>query len=337
LQHYLCNLGMDALVTGAGGFLGRYIVERLLSRGCRIKALGRKRYPDLQAAGVEFVQADLRDRSAVIDACRSVNVVFHVAGIAGLGGRWREFYQINTLGTRWIIEGCLRHGVGRLIHTSSPSVIFDGTDQCGVDESVTYPRRWLCYYAHTKALAEQEVLAANGSNGLLTCVLRPHLLWGPGDKSLTPRLLDRARRGRLIRVGDGTNRIDTTYVENAADAHIQAADSLAPGSASAGNAYFISQDEPVNCWDWINNLLGLAGLPPVKKSISLSAAWKMGACFETVYRLLGRRDDPPMTRFLAAQMARSHFFNIARARADLGYSPKISTAEGLRRMADFSK
>ena len=226
LQHYLCNLSMNVLVTGAGGFLGRYIVERLLAKGYRIKALGRKCYPDLQAAGVEFIQADLCNRDSVINACRSVNVVFHVAGIAGLGGRWREFYQINTLGTRWIIEGCLRHGVGRLIHTSSPSVIFDGTDQCGVDESVPYPCRWLCNYAQTKALAEQEVLAANGKNKLLTCVLRPHLLWGPGDKSLTPRLLDRARRGRLIQVGDGTNRIDTTYVENAADAHIQAADSL---------------------------------------------------------------------------------------------------------------
>ena len=328
---------MDALVTGAGGFLGQYIVERLLSRGDRVRALGRKQYPELQARGVEIVHADLCDRDSIVDACRSAEVVYHVAGIAGLGGRWQDFYRINTLGTRWIIEGCRRHGVGRLVYTSSPSVIFDGNDQCDVDESAPYPRRWLCHYARSKALAEQEVLSANGGNGLLTCVLRPHLIWGPRDRSLVPRMLALARRGRLVQVGDGTNRIDTTYVENAADAHIQAAYALSPGSAAAGKAYFISQGEPVNCWDWINKHLALAGMSPVRKSISFTVAWHIGACLEAVYRVLGMRDDPPMTRFLAAQMARSHWFNITRAKADFGYSPAISTAEGMRRMADWSK
>ncbi len=326
---------MDALVTGAGGFLGRYIVERLLSRGYRVRALGRKCYPELQAAGVEFIHADLCDRFSVNDACRSVDVVFHVAGIAGLGGRWRDFYQINTLGTRWVIEGCRRHGVNRLVYTSSPSVIFDGNDQCGVDETVPYPRRWLCHYAKSKALAEQEVLAANGSGRLLTCVLRPHLIWGPRDRSLIPRMLERARCGRLIRVGDGTNRIDTTYVENAACAHIQAAEALSPGSAAAGKAYFISQGEPVNCWDWINRHLALAGLPPVRRSVSFATAWKLGAFFEAIYRVFGWQGDPPMTRFLAAQMARSHWFCISMAKADFGYSPAVSTAEGMRRMANY--
>ena len=330
-------MAVDALVTGAGGFLGQYIVERLLSRGDRVRALGRRQYPELKAQGVEFVHADLCDRDSVVDACRSVDVVYHVAGIAGLGGRWQDFYRINTLGTRWVIEGCRRHGVGRLVYTSSPSVIFDGNDQCDVDESAPYPRRWLCHYARSKALAEQEVLAANGGNGLLTCVLRPHLIWGPRDRSLIPRLLHRARCGRLIRVGDGTNQIDTTYVENAADAHIQAADALSPGSAAAGKAYFISQGEPVNCWDWINKQLAMAGLPPVRRAVSFATAWILGIFFEAVYRVLGWPGDPPMTRFLAAQMARSHWFCISRAKADFGYSPAISTAEGVRRMAEWSK
>ncbi|MGD0518800.1 MAG: NAD-dependent epimerase/dehydratase family protein [Thermoguttaceae bacterium] len=330
-------MAVDALVTGAGGFLGRYIVERLLSRGDRVRALGRKQYPELQARGVEVVRADLCDRDSVVNACRSVDMVFHVAGIAGLGGRWKDFYRINTLGTRWVIKGCRRHKVGRLVYTSSPSVIFDGNDQCGVDESAPYPRRWLCHYAHSKALAEQEVLSANGVDGLLTCVLRPHLMWGPRDRSLIPRVLDRARCGRLIRVGDGTNRIDTTYVENAADAHIQAADALKPGSAAAGKAYFISQGEPVNCWDWINKQLALAGLHPVRRSVSYATAWKVGACFEAIYRVFGLQGDPPMTRFLAAQMARSHYFSIARAKADFGYSPAVSTDEGMRRTAEWSQ
>ena len=282
-------MAVNVLVTGAGGFLGRYIVERLLARGDRVRALGRKQYPNCRRLAWRFVHADLCDRESVVDACRSVEIVFHIAGIAGLGGRWKDFYQINTLGTRWIIEGCRRHGVGRLVYTSSPSVIFDGNDQCGVDESTPYPHRWLCHYARSKALAEQDVLSANGSNGLLTCVLRPHLIWGPRDRSLNPRLLDRARRGRLMQVGDGTNQIDTTYVENAADAHIQAADALNPGSAVAGKAYFISQGEPVNCWDWINKQLAMAGLPPVRRSISFTTAWTLGICFETVYRMFGWR------------------------------------------------
>jgi len=213
-------------------------------------------------------------------------------------------------------------------------VIFDGTDQCDVDESVPYPRRWLCSYARSKALAEQEVLAANDNNGLLTCVLRPHLIWGPRDRSLIPRMLDRARRGRLIQVGDGTNRIDTTYVENAADAHVQAAEALSPGSAAAGKAYFISQGDPVNCWEWINRHLALAGMAPVRRSMSFATAWKLGVFFEAVYRVFGWRDDPPMTRFLAAQMARSHYFSTSRAKADFGYLPAVSTAEGLRRTAE---
>ncbi len=157
-----------------------------------MKALCRKQSTELQTLGVETVCADLSDRDSVLGACRSVEVVIHAAGITGLGGRWKDHYQINTLGTRWVIEGCRRHGVGRLVFTSSPSVIFDGNDQCGVDESAPYPRRWLCHYARSKAMAEQEVLAANGRDGLLTCALRPHLIWGPRDRSLVPRLWERA-------------------------------------------------------------------------------------------------------------------------------------------------
>ena len=252
------------------------------------------------------------------------------AGVAGMGGPWKHYYENNTLGTRHVVEGCLAHGVGRLVYTSSPSVTFDGRSQEGVDESAPYPKRWLCHYAHSKALAEQHVLASNGQNGLLTCALRPHLMWGPRDRHLIPRLLERARSGRLRRIGDGTNLIDTLYVENAAAAHLLAADALRPGSSVPGRAYFISQGEPVNCWAWIDQLLALAGLPPVRKSISLRAAWITGAAYEAAYRLLRLRGEPPMSRFLAAQMATSHYFNIGRARRDFGYEPKISTAEGMR-------
>ncbi|MEO8495214.1 MAG: NAD-dependent epimerase/dehydratase family protein, partial [Planctomycetota bacterium] len=184
-----------------------------------------------------------------------------------------------------------------------------------------------------KALGEQHILASNARDGLHTCSLRPHLIWGPRDQHLIPRLLARARSGQLRRIGDGTNLVDTVYVENAAIAHLQAADALQPGSPVCGRAYFISQGEPVNCWNWINEILGLARIAPIQKSLSLTTAWRIGAGLETIYRLLGKQNEPRMTRFLAAQLATSHYFDITRAREDFGYSPAISTAEGMRQMA----
>jgi nucleoside-diphosphate-sugar epimerase len=177
------------------------------------------------------------------------------------------------------------------------------------------------------------VLAANGQ-ALLTCALRPHLIWGPRDRHLIPRLIARARTGRLRRVGDGTNRIDMVYVENAAEAHLQAADALRPGSPVAGGVYFISQGGPVNCWRWIDEILALTGIAPVERSISLNTAWRIGAALEVAYRVLGLSSEPRMTRFLAAQLGTSHYFDIRRARHDFGYQPKISTAEGMRRLGE---
>ncbi len=323
---------MNTLVTGAGGFLGLYIVEQLVARGDRVRAFCRGEYPELDALGVEVVRGDVRDRHATIEACRGMDLVFHTAAVAGIGVDWDHYYTINTLGTQHVVEGCLEHDVPRLVFSSSPSVTFDGTDQCGVDESAPYPQRWLCHYPHTKALAEQYVLEHNGRDGLLTCALRPHLIWGPRDRHLIPRLLTRARCGRLRRVGDGTNLVDMIYVENAATAHLQAADALRADSPPAGRAYFLSQGEPVNCWQWIDEILALAKLPPVGKSISLSAAWKVGATFEFIYRLLRLKSEPPMSRFLAAQLATSHYFDITRAKEDFGYAPKISAAEGMHRL-----
>ena len=325
---------MFALVTGAGGFLGRYVAEHLVKRGDRVRSFSRGAYPLLDANGIETVRGDLRDQEAVCRACKGADVVFHTAGIAGIWGSWDYYHGVNTLGTEHIVAGCLRHEVPRLVYTSSPSVTFDGSDQLGIDESAPYSARWLCHYPHTKALAERHVLAANGRHGLMTCALRPHLIWGPRDQHLIPRLIERARSGKLRQVGDGTNLIDMVYVENAATAHLQAADALREGSPVRGRAYFISQGEPVNCWDWINELVALAGIEPIRKSIPLRSAWRVGAVMESVYGLLRIRSEPRMTRFLAAQLARTHYFDIRRAREDFGYSPAITTLEGMRRLAD---
>jgi nucleoside-diphosphate-sugar epimerase len=304
-----------------------------LARGDRVRGFCRKPDPHLSELGAEISLGDIRDGAAVEAACRDVDLVYHVAGVAGIWGRWRHFYEINTLGTEHVLSACRECGVSRLVYTSSPSVTFDGSGQQGVDESAPYAERWLCHYPRSKALAEQAVLAANEPGCLLTCALRPHLIWGPGDRHLIERLLDRARRGRLRRVGDGSNLIDMIYVENAALAHLQAADALRPGAAVCGRAYFISQGAPVNCWEWIDELLALAGQPAVKRSISLSAAWRLGAIFEGLYRTLHLRGEPPMTRFLAAQLGSSHYFDIRRAEQDFGYRPQITKEEGMRRLA----
>lgn len=333
---------MHALVTGGGGFLGRHLIEKLLARGDRVRSFGRGDYPQLRAQGVEVVRGDIRDPTAVAEACRGIDCVFHAAARPGIDCNWLLFDQVNRIGTKMVLAGCRKAAVPRLVYTSSPSIVFAGQDQCGISES-TRPTAdtadWLkrhgAYYSLTKLAGEQEVLLAN-DRGLQTCALRPHLIWGPGDTHLIPRLIARARSGRLRRVGDGTNLIDMTFVENAADAHLLAADALAQANSPvAGKAYFISQGEPVNCWQWIDEILALAGLPPVQKSMSFQTAWRVGALCEATYRLLRFEAEPPMTRFLAAQLARSHWFDISSARRDLGYVPRVSTAEGMQRLGEW--
>lgn len=322
---------MRVLVTGGGGFLGRAIIEQLLARGDQVRSLARGSYPELEARGVEVLRGDIRDKTTVSDACRGCELVIHTAAVAGIWGPWEHFYGINVVGTRNVLAGCHERGVPKLVYTSSPSVTFDGKPQEGVDETVGYASRWLCHYAQTKALGEQEALAANCLE-LAVCALRPHLIWGPGDQHLIPRLIERARSGQLRRVGDGTNLVDMVYVDNAAEAHLLAAEALAPGSPVAGRAYFISQGEPVNCWQWIDELLALAGLPPVGRSISLPMAWRVGAVMEWAYRVLRKTSEPRMTRFLAAQLGMSHYFDISAAARDFGYRATVGKQAGMDRL-----
>lgn len=326
---------MRVLVTGCGGFLGSHIVRQLLARGDDVLGLGRGGYPSLVAAGMRPLRGDVRDADAVADACAGCDAVVHTAALAGVWGRWDDYYQTNAVGTGHVIEGCRRHRVRALVYTSSPSVTFDGTDQRGIDESAPYPARWLCAYPQTKALGEQAVLAAHAAGQLHTAALRPHLIWGEDDPHLFPRLIARARSGRLRIVGRGDNVIDTVHVENAAAAHLNALDRLIEASAPAGGrAFFITQGEPVRCWDWIAQVLHIAGVPSPHRRIPFGAAWRIGAALEIGYRLTGRQSEPPMTRFVAAQLARDHYFDISAARTLLNYQPQVSNRQGLQRLAD---
>lgn len=322
---------MNALVTGGGGFLGRYIVEQLIASGAAVRVYSRRQFPELEALGVTSLVGDLRDAERVAEACRGVDTVFHTAAVPGICGRWSLYYQTNTVGTRNVIASCVAAGVSQLVYTSSPSVIYDGRTHEGADESLPYPARFSAHYPKSKALAEQAVLAANGRSGLKTIALRPHLIWGPRDNHLLPRLVRRAKKGRLRRVGDGTNLVSMSYVENTAQAHLLAARGLAEGRPCDGKAYFINEAEPVRLWEWVDQLLGAAGLPPVKKSVPAPVAWAAGAMLEAVAKVTRSRNEPMMTRFLASQLSSSHWYRVDAARRDFGYEPLVTADEGLRR------
>lgn len=327
---------MRTLVTGGGGFLGRYIVKRLLERGDSVTILGRKPQPDLAEKGVKVVQADIADEAAVVEACWGQDVVYHVAALAGIWGPRETYFRANVVGTRNVLKGCKEQKVRKLIYTSTPSVVFSGGSLQNADESQPYGTRWLCHYAETKAIAEAEVLSANCPD-LRTVALRPHLIWGPGDNHLIPRVIARARTGRLRIVGDGKNRVDITHVENAADAHLLAEKALDEPGRADGKAYFLAQEEPIVLWEWINDLLRRLDVPVVEKQISFAAAYRLGSVLETVFRTLRLRNEPPMTRFLAIQLAKDHFFDISAARRDLDYHPRKTTEQGVRELVEDLK
>jgi nucleoside-diphosphate-sugar epimerase len=325
---------MKALVTGGGGFLGGAIVRRLVERGDSVRSLSRGDYPDLRALGVETLRGDLADREITSRAVEGVDVVFHVAAKAGIWGPRAEFVLANVEGTRNVVEACRVHGIRKLVFTSSPSVVYGGGDLEGVDESTPYPSRFAAFYPETKAEAERIVLARNEPN-LATVALRPHLIWGPGDNHLIPRILARAREGTLRKIGKRANLVDSIYIDNAVDAHLLAAERLEPGSPIAGRAYFLSQGEPWPLWDLVNAILRAAKLPPVERSVPLWAAQTIGFVLETAHRTLRLPGEPRMTRFLAHQLGTAHWFNIDAARRDLGYSPTVSIEEGLGRLGEW--
>jgi nucleoside-diphosphate-sugar epimerase len=319
------------LVTGGGGFLGRAVVERCLARDYAVRVYGRSPLAADLAPRVEFHRGDLADAATLTAAVRGCDFVFHVAAKAGVWGKWEHYVRSNITGTETVVQACRAHGVQALVYTSTPSVVFNGESFRGADESLPYGTDFLCAYAETKATAERRALEA-ASDTLKVCALRPHLIWGPGDHHLFPRVLASARAGKLRIVGDGANRVDVTHVDTAADAHLGALDALLAGRAN-GKAYFLSQGEPVNLWDFINRLLIGAGEKPVTKQIPLCRAYAIGAVMEALWTVLPLKGEPPMTRFVAVELAKDHWFDVSAARRDLGLKPAVDTWTELDRLA----
>ena len=322
------------LVTGGGGFLGKAIASRLVARGDQVRSLARNFYTELETMGVDQIQGDISDAETVARACENTTVVYHVAAKPPPWGRYADYHQANVVGTKNIIDSCLERDQVRLIFTSTPSVVHNGRAIEGADESMPYPKQFNNHYAKTKAMAEQLVVTASRRN-LNAIILRPHKIWGPGDNQILTRLVARAKK--LKQIGDGKNLIDVTYIDDAADAHVLAADRLKENPELSGNIYFISQGEPVRAWYMINEFLKAAGGTPVKKKVPFRVAWVTGALLEGVYKGLRLQQEPYITRFLAETVSQSNWFSIGAAQNDLGYAPKVTIEEGLRRLSQWLK
>ncbi len=340
-------MSAPVFITGASGFIGGKIAERLLGAGRPVRVLSRRPLPALENLGAEVLRGDLDNLAALRRGCEGATTVFHVAGRVGVWGPDADFFKVNVEGTSNVIVACRSAGVRRLVYTSSPSVVYNGGDLAGVDESVPLCTQAPCAYPTSKAAAERLVQAAH-SGELATVSLRPHLVWGPGDRNVVPRVLALARQGRLKIIGSGKNRVDVTHIANVVDAHLLAEQALIgpqpstlnpqpAGPPAAGRAYFITNGEPIVLWDWINELLSGLDLPEIKKHVSLGAAYAAGAALETLWRVLPLKGEPPMTRFVAKEMATDHWFDISAARRDLGYAPRVTMTVGTAELIEHLK
>ena len=324
---------MKILVTGGGGFLGQAICRLLVARGYEVASFNRGQYRELDALVARQIRGDLADADAVRAAAHGMDAVFHVAAKAGAWGSYESYRLANVVGTENVLAACRAHGIARLVYTSTPSVTHRANHPVagGNEANTPYGEHFKAAYPITKTIAEKAVLAANDA-ALATVALRPRLIWGPGDNQLLPRLVERARAGRLRFVGDGSNLIDSTFIDNAAQAHVDAFDRLHVGAACAGKPYFISNGDPKTARETVNALLAAVGAPLVEKTIAFGIAYAAGAAMEVAWKLLPLRGEPVMTRFLAEQLSTTHWYDISAAKRDFGYVPRVGFDEGLRRL-----
>jgi 2-alkyl-3-oxoalkanoate reductase len=323
------------LVTGASSLIGSGVAIALADRGDDVVCLQR-RTPDALVDRPDIVQrlADIRDGTAVADAARGCDAIVHLAAKVGVTGPWEEYRSINVGGTANVVAAADEHGVGRVVHVSSPSVAHGGEPIVGGDAGPPVLGRRRAWYAESKAIAELAALH-RASSTLGVVAVRPHLVWGPGDTQLVGRIVDRARSGRLALVGGGRALVDTTYIDNAVDAMVAALDAVGPGATCSGRAYVISNGEPRMIRELVEGICGAAGVEFAPRDVSLRAGRAVGAVVERVWPLVRPHEEPPLTQFLAEQLGTAHWFDPRPARDDLGWTPSVSIDAGLARLADW--
>lgn len=316
---------MKVLVTGASSLIGRHTVARLVARGDSVTTFQRS------PSGLDTAEVlgSITDVEAVARTCAGHDAVIHLAAKVGVTGGWDEFESINVYGTAALLDAARRSGVRGVVHVSSPSVAHRGHALVGADAERAVPSGTRGHYARSKAIAELAALDASSAD-LAVVAVRPHLVWGPGDTQLVGRIADRARRGRLALVGSGTALIDTTYVDNAADALVAALDRI---EEVAGRVFVVSNGEPRTVHELVERIVSAAGIPWTPRRVPTRLALAGGALAERLWARTGRTDDPPMTAFLAEQLSTAHWFDQRRTRRELGWEPAISLADGFERLA----
>ena len=318
---------MKVLVTGATSLIGRYTVRRLRERGDDVTTLQRgPGDPDVRA-----VRGSVTDPAAVERACAGQDAVIHLAAKVGATGGWADFERINVAAAAMLIDAARRVGVRSFVHVSSPSVAHAGRSLIGAGADPADPARARGHYSRSKALGEIMALQASSAD-LPVVAIRPHLIWGPGDRQLVGRVVDRARQGRLAVVRSGTALVDTIYVDNAADALVAALDR---GPQLAGRAFVISNGEPRTVNELMARVLAAAGLRATPRHVPLVVAQLGGTLVEQIWARSGRTGDPPMTRFVAEQLATAHWFRQAETRVALQWTPVVTLDEGFDRLADW--
>ena len=318
---------MKILVTGGGGFLGSAVCRQLASKGHEVSAFQRRPATHLESFGIHSTEGDITDPDALLAAAEGCDAIVHTAAKAGIWGSPETYRRINVGGTANVIAACSEHGISILVHTSSPSVVHAGGDIEGGDESLPLAKHFSAPYPETKAEAERLVAAAN-SNELKTTALRPHLIWGPGDPHILPRLVEKAKGGTLA-LPAPDKMIDTIFVENAALAHVKALEELASGARCAGKAYFITNNEPMPQGEIIGKLLAALGVKVKIRAVPAGIASTAGAVCETLWKTFSLKGEPPVTRFSVEQLATAHWFDASAAERDFGYTPTVSIAEAL--------
>ncbi len=323
---------MKVLVTGASSLIGAGLVRALVGRGDDVVCFQRHAVAALGSLDVEQRLGDVRDGDAVAVAAEGCAAIVHLAAKVGVVGPWEEYRSINVDGTRHVVAAARRHGIGRIVHVSSPSVAHGGEPIVGAGADAPQVGRSRAWYPESKALAEIDALAAaDGSLGVVA--VRPHLVWGPGDTQLVGRIVDRAASGRLALVGGGAALIDTTYIDNAVSALVAALDAVGPDTVCSGRAYVVANGEPRTIRELIEGICAAAGVPFAPRSVPRRLGIAAGTLVERVWPLLRGDEEPPLTRFLAEQLATAHWFDPRPARDDLGWTPTVTIDDGLDRLA----
>ncbi len=314
---------MKVLVTGATSMIGRITVQELLRRGYEVQVLQRGE-SDLD---VPVFRGDIRDCAIVNKAIAGCDVVIHAAAKVGLIGRYSEFHDINVTGTQNIVDAAVAAGCRGVVYVSSPSVSYSRTP---VNGEVSPPAidDVLGHYSKTKSIAER---AVTNETRIATVALRPHLVWGPGDTQLVGRIVERALQRRLTLVNRGEAIVDTTYIDNVADALVAAAERIGVQENLRGKALVVSNGEPRTVASLVESICAAAKVPCAPRTISLRAAVRLGAAIEGLFKLKPFA-EPPLTKFTAYQLGISHWFDISETRELLEWSPRISLDEGFEKL-----